>query len=86
MLIIMSTRLQIIVNEEEAQGYKRAAARQRMSLSQWARKILRNAARTQPGPTAEEKLSALDRALECHHSSGDIDQLLREIEKGRDLR
>ena len=36
--------------------------------------------------TAERQLRALDRALECNHPTGDIDEMLADIERGRDLR
>ena len=35
---------------------------------------------------AERQLRALDRALECNHPTGDIDEMLADIERGRDLR
>ena len=37
------------------------------------------------GP-AERRLRALDRALDCNHPTGDIDEMLADIERGRDLR
>ena len=36
--------------------------------------------------TAKRQLRALDRALECNHPTGDIDEMLGDIERGRDLR
>ena len=34
----------------------------------------------------ERRLQALDRALQCDHPTGDIDEMLTDIERGRDLR
>ena len=39
-----------------------------------------------PSATAKRQLRALDRALECNHPTGDIDEMLADIERGRDLR
>ena len=36
--------------------------------------------------TAKRQLRALDRALECNHPTGDIDEMLADIERGRGLR
>jgi len=36
--------------------------------------------------TEVRRLQALDRALACHHPTGDIDEMLADIERGRDLR
>ena len=36
--------------------------------------------------TAKRQLRALDRSLECNHPTGDIDEMLADIERGRDLR
>ena len=33
----------------------------------------------------ERRLQALDRALECNHPTGGIDEMLADIERGRDL-
>ena len=52
---------------------------------------LREGGWTKPAPprlsaTARRQLRALDRALECNHPTGDIDEMLADIERGRDLR
>lgn len=41
---------------------------------------------TRLSATAKRQLRALDRALECNHPTGDIDEMLADIERGRDLR
>lgn len=84
--MIMSKRLQIIVTDREAESVRRAAEGSGMSLSEWARRALAREASRQGGPNAEQVLEALDRALECAHPTGDIDQILGEIETGRALR
>ena len=34
--------------------------------------------------TAKRQLRALDRALECNHPTGEIDEMLADIKRGRD--
>jgi len=81
----MSKRLQIVVSDQEAEEVRQAAIRSGLSLSEWARLALRQAHDRQVGPTPEQKLDALDRALACEHPVSDIDEMLSEIEAGRDL-
>jgi len=42
-----------------------------------------------PGPAqtpgAESRLRALERVLACNHPTGDVDEMLADIERGRDL-
>ena len=85
-LIFMSTRLQVVVSEEEMTSLRQAARRTGLTVSEWARQALRRARDEQAGPTAEIRLRALERALACNHPTGDIDEMLADIERGRDLR
>ena len=48
-----------------------------------ARSLHRSTVQT---PCAESRLRALERALACNHPTGDIDQMLADIDRGRDLR
>lgn len=82
----MSKRLQIVVADEEHERLRKAAAREGLTLSEWARRVLERAREGQKGPTPSRKIAALDRALKCGHPTADIDEMLAEIEKGRDLR
>ena len=84
--MIMSKRLQIIVNDSEADIFRRVAESSGLSLSEWARRALGREASRQSGPGAAQVLEALDRALECGHPTGDIDRILADIEAGRALR
>ena len=85
-LIFMSTRLQVVVSEEEMTSLRQAARRTGLTVSEWARQALRRARDEQAGPTAASRLRALERALACNHPTGDIDEMLADIERGRDLR
>lgn len=85
-LMSMSKRLQIVMADEEIEELRRSAEREGMSLSEWARQALRRAQRSQEGPTADDKMKAVERALACDYPTGDIEEILASIEKGRDLR
>lgn len=80
----MTKRLQIVVDDEEHERFRKAAAREGLTLSEWVRRALGRARETQKGPTASRKIAALDRALKCDHATSDMDEMLAEIEKGRD--
>ena len=110
----MSTRLQVIVSDEEMTALRQASRRAGLTVSEWARQALRRARDEQPGPDpetvafgsdchptnpagslhrstahtpgAESRLRALERALACNHPTGDIDEMLADIERGRVLR
>jgi hypothetical protein len=82
----MSTRLQIVVSEDEARQLRKSARRAGLTLSEWARRALRRAQRAQLAATPEQKVRALARALACGHPTADIGGMLAEIETGRDLR
>ena len=85
-LMSMSKRLQVVISSDELKALRHAALREGLTLSEWARRVLRRAQQAQAGPTPDQKLRALDQALRCGHPTGDIDQMLSEVERGRDLR
>ena len=85
-LIGMSTRLQIVMSDAEAASLRRVARRAGLTVSEWARRALRAAHDAQAGPSPRSRLDALDRALTCNHPTGDISEMLADIERGRDLR
>ena len=85
-LIGMSTRLQIIMSEAEVASLRQVARRAGLTVSEWARRALRAARNAQAVPSPVSKLEALERALNCNHPTGDIDEMLADIERGRDLR
>ena len=82
----MSTRLQIVMSEAEVASLRQVARRAGLTVSEWARRALRAARDSQAGPSPASRLEALDRALLCNHPTGDIDDMLADIERGRDLR
>ena len=82
----MSMRLQVVLEEKEIRELRRCAGREGLTLSEWARRALRRAQRAQLGPSKESKLQALQRALQCGHPTAEINDMLEQIESGRDLR
>ena len=56
---------------------RRAGRRGRLTDRRWA---------TQLSKRAQRRLEALDRASGCNHPTGDIDEMLADIARGRDLR
>ena len=54
-----------------------------LSGSAWAREISYRAEGAGP---IERRLLALDRALGCGHPTADIEEMLADIERGRDIR
>lgn len=82
----MSKRLQIVVEDEELERLRKAAVREGLTLSEWARRVLERARRSQKGPTPAQKIAAIERALTCGHPTADVEEMLAQIEKGRDLR
>ncbi len=85
-LISMSKKLQIVMPEGELDALRKAARKEGLTLSEWARRVLKLAQQAQGGPTRDQKLRALHRALECEHPTADMGDVLASIERGRGLR
>jgi predicted transcriptional regulator len=74
----MSTRLQVLVPEGLDRRVRKAAQRNRVSTSAWVRQAIERAlAGDRPAPDALERMARLGAP------TGDIDQMLAEIEAGR---
>jgi predicted ATPase len=78
----MSKRLQVILDEEEMRAIQDAAKRHHTTVAEWVRQALRAARRKQPHVEAERKLKAIRAAARHKFPSGDIEQMLAEIERG----
>lgn len=75
-------RLQVLLDEPELEELREAARRQGVPLSEWVRRALREARRREPRGDLESKLRAVRRAVQYEGPTGDIEQMLAEIEKG----
>lgn len=78
----MSKRLQVLLEEKEWAEIQRAARAHRVTIAEWVRQALRQARRRQPQRDAEKKLKAIRAAARHSFPSGDIEQMLAEIESG----
>ena len=78
----MSKRLQVIVDDEELEEIRRVARRHRMTVSEWVRQALRDGRRSEPKTDDARKLAVVREAAEHAYPSGDIEEMLREIESG----
>lgn len=74
----MSHRLQILIPEALDQRVRKAAQRSRLSKGAWVRKSIETA--LQPTEAAR---NPIDRLASLGAPTGDIDQILAEIEAGR---
>ena len=78
----MSKRLQVILDEKEMRDIQRTAKRQQMTVAEWVRQALRAAQRQVPLTDAKKKLGVVRSATRHEFPTGDIDQILREIDQG----
>jgi hypothetical protein len=81
----MSKRLQVLLEEPEYRRVVRIARARGMTMSEWVRHALREAAREEPTVDRGRKLTAIRAAAACSFPSGDLDDMLAEIERGRAL-
>jgi hypothetical protein len=78
----MSKRLQVIFDEEEMRAIQDIAKRHHTTVAEWVRQTLRAARRQEPRVDAERKLKVIRAAVRHKFPSGDIQQMLAEIERG----
>jgi len=78
----MSKRLQVLLDEEELIEIQHAAQLERLTVAEWVRQALREIRRTRPHSTLERKLEVIRVAARHEAPTGDIDQMLSEIERG----
>lgn len=79
----MSTRLQVILDEEELAEIKQVAASQRLTVAEWVRQALRKARAQEPRYQAEHKLRVVRESAGYGYPTADIDTLLDETARGR---
>lgn len=78
----MRKRLQVLLDEDEFEEIRKIARRQRTTVAQWVRDSIREARRRSPAKDRAAKLQAIQRAFEHDFPTGDIGQMLDEIERG----
>lgn len=70
------------MDDAELARVRADAERHGVTVSEWVRYALNRTRRLEAETATEDKLLAIDQALEHDHPTGDIDQMLREIEQG----
>ena len=78
----MSKRLQVLLPEAELREIRRIARAQRMTVAEWVRQALRAARRREPAGDVGTKIGVVRAAARHAFPSGDIEQILGEIERG----
>lgn len=78
----MSKRLQVLLDDKEMRDIQRTAKRQQVTVAEWVRQALRAAQRQVPLTDAKKKLGVVRAAARHDFPTGDIDQMLREIDQG----
>jgi hypothetical protein len=78
----MSKRLQVLLPDQEMAAIQHLAKRDRLSVGEWVRRVLREARADRPAVEPETKLKAVRRAAEYSFPTADVEQMLDEIERG----
>ncbi len=78
----MSKRLQVLLEETELREIQRVARAQKMTVAEWVRQTLRVARNCEPSGDIKKKLEVVRAATRHSYPTGDIDQMIAEIERG----
>ncbi len=85
--MLMSERLQVLLDEAEFAEIRRIARRHRMTVAEWVRQALRLARRDEPQGEVRRKLAVVREAYaagaDADYPAVEIEQMLEEIERGR---
>ena len=81
MLISMTKRLQVLLEDTELAEIQRLAKRHHQTTAAWVRDALR-AARESSRPDVGRRLRAVREAALCEYPTGDIDDVLADVERG----
>ncbi len=74
--------MQVLLEEDEFDEIRRIARRHRMTVAEWVRQALRVARADEPFAEPARKLAVVREAAVAEYPTGDIDQMLAEIERG----
>ena len=77
----MTKRLQVLLHDEDYRVLQQSAREDRMTIAEWVRQALREVMSVRERKV-EEKLRALDEAMQCNHPTADIEVMIAEIEEG----
>lgn len=79
----MNKRIQIPVEETEADLFRRAARRAGLPMAEWARRLLRAGAERALGAGAPTPREALDALCALDAPVGDVESMVEESTRGR---
>jgi hypothetical protein len=80
--MLMSQRLQVLLDDTEFADIRRIARRHRMTVAEWVRQALRAARRDEPAVEPKRKLMVVREAARASYPTADIDVMISEIERG----
>ncbi len=78
----MAKRLQVILQDPEYREIQRMAQGRHLSIAEWVRQALQAARRREPLGSTHKKLAVIRAAVGNDYPTGDIEQILAEIERG----
>lgn len=78
----MSKRLQLMLDERELREIRLAARRSGLTVSEWARRAMRQARQSIPSGDPGRKLAVIRSASGHSFPTADIEQMLAEVEAG----
>jgi transposase-like protein len=81
--MLMTQRLQVLLEDDEFEEVRRIARRHRMTVAEWVRQALRTARADEPYAEPKRKLAVVREAAQGAYPTADIEQMLAEIEQGR---
>ena len=78
----MSTRLQVLLEDDEMAEVREVARAHHLTVAEWVRQALRQAKQEQPLYSAGTKIQVVREAARHKYPTGDIDDMLGEIARG----
>jgi hypothetical protein len=78
----MSKRLQVVFEDAEYRELQKLARKRGMTVSDWVRRALELARQREPVREPGRKIMAVREAARHAYPTGDIEQMLGEIERG----
>jgi hypothetical protein len=78
----MSKRLQVLLPDPDMEEIRRLARRERLTVGEWVRRVLREARSRQPVHEPQLKLKAVRKAAGYSFPTADIEQMLAEVKRG----
>ena len=78
----MSKRLQVLLEAKEYKSFQQLAKEAGLSLGEWVRQTLRQTSQRFSKKNPQKKLEQIRKAGKHHNPAGEVEDILKEIEKG----